>query len=281
MSYYDEIENIAYSIEQKNKRQYLIRNIFLLFSILGLIFFIYNLIEYPEDTKMPTLNIIITLLWLIPLAGLTFMDSNSIEKRVFKNMKELIFFYLFFSWKNHNNETSKNHLKKCINKIKLYSYNYKKLAYTEEIYSAFDEIQDVLTHHIYPALDVRKDIKDKNELISQTTAWDKYRDFSIEVYQNNSIKSINEKMSEIKNHFERNDNIKIYEENQLTNFFKTFISWNIKLYRDSLTYRFIFYVLITIVIDYFLIIKNFDNDVVLSATILIPIMAPYYLAPKR
>lgn len=205
------------------------------------------------------------------------------QERVFKNMREKIFFYLFYSWKNHNDEEkSKKYLKNCIDELDVYIENYKKLEYTEEISKTFDAIRDLLIYHIYPKLGVREPFQTQGDLISRTSAWDGFKMLSIDIYYNSPIQSLNEKVSILKTFFKRDENIKFADENQLTKTVKTFVRWNVGMYNSSLSYRFFFFLLLTAILDYLLISYNLvKSDVVLSATILIPIMAPYYLALKH
>lgn len=287
MNYYDgELESIADSIERYLNKQAKIRilahGLFLVF----IIYVLYNSIiiintQNPEQ-KIPTSNLIITVvLYTVSFIGLAYTSVNSVERRAFKNMQEKIYFYLFYSWKYHNEEKSKKYLKNCINALDNYLYSYKKLAYTEDIYSTFDTLHDTLIYYIYPRLGVRAVIKKQEDLSKQTLAWNEFKLLSSLFYQNCSIQSINEKVSNLRSFFERDYDIKI-DENQLIKAVRLFTSWNVETYKNSLLYRFLFYLLVTGILDYILISNNLvENDAVLSATILIPIMAPYYLAQNK
>lgn len=278
--YDEEIDNIASSIERYLKRQYRIRNIVFIILFFGMVFFIYNMIEYPGNQTPPPLNIILIISLIFPFMGLSYVDKDSIEKRTFKNMQEIIFFYLFFSWKYRNDDGVK-YLKKCTNKIQIYLDDYDDLAYTEEIYLTFNNLLDVLTYHIYPALGVRTDIKGQEDLIKYTSSWNEFKTLSINFYQNAPINLINENICSVKDHFERHEGVKMIDENQSIKSTKAFFSWNIEVYKNSLSYRFFLYTAITAIISVFLIFRNVDIDVILPAMVLIPVMAPYYLAPKQ
>ena len=139
MNYFDgELESVANSIERvlNKRRQFKLFFYFLFFF--ALIFFAYNYIEYPGEQNPPILNIIILILLLfISFMGVTITNDETGDK-LFKNMREKIFFYLFISWKFHNDKKSKTYLKKCIDELDISLNDYKNLAYTEDIYSSFD-----------------------------------------------------------------------------------------------------------------------------------------------
>lgn len=152
MGYYDEeLDGIANSIERKLNKFSRIKN----FSLMGLIFclivFVYQSIKYPSPPNPPSQITAISLILIFIFLILMSYGENRREK-IFNSMNEKIFFYLFFSWRYHNDEKSKEYLKKCIDELETYLDDYKKLAYTEDIYSTFSSLRDTLIHHIYPKL---------------------------------------------------------------------------------------------------------------------------------
>ena len=197
-------------------------------------------------------------------------------------MKEKVFFYLFYSWKHHHDEKSKKYIKECADELSAYLGAYKRLAYTEEVYSTFDALRDTLIYHIYPKLGVRGAFEQHSDLAKQTSAWNEFKSLSIDFYQNTPIASLDERITILKNLFDRDETIKLDNDNKLIKTVKVSTSWNIDMYKNSLSYRFIFYLIITGIINYLLMSTNMvNNDVIIPATILIPIMAPYYLAPQN
>ena len=136
--------------------------------------------------------------------------------------------------------------------------------------------------HIYSKLGERGDVKNQGDLTSQTSAWDEFKSLSIDIFQRSPINLINDRVSNLKDHFERDETVELADDNLFIKIGKTISNWNINMYKDSLTYRFIFYLIATSIMDYYLISNNLiTNDIIIPATILIPIMAPYYLAPQK
>ena len=283
-THYDgELESVANSMEVDLKKRNMWRKFFYVVLFFTLIYLLYLFIKYPGEQNPPPLNIIILGLgFVISGIGFSIFNDEKIDKIIFKNMREKIFFYLFISWKYHNDKKSKKYLKSCIDEIDIYLDNYRNLAYTEDVYSTFDKLYDVLKYHIYPKLGERGDVESQGDLGSQVSAWDEFKSLSLDFYQNSPIDLINEKVSNVKNHFERNETVELADDNLFIKIVKTTFNWNINNYKDSVTYRFIFYLIGTGIMDYYLISNNLlTNDIIIPATILIPIMAPYYLAPHK
>ena len=174
MNYFDgELESVANSIERDLNKRYKYKLFFYFLLFITAIFTIYNSIEYPDGQNTPPINIFINLILLfITVMGLTIINDET--GNIFKNMREKIFFYLFISWKFHNDKKSKKYLKKCIDALDIYLNNYKNLAYTKDIYSSFDELHDTLKFHIYPKLGERGDVENQGDLGSQVSAWDEF-----------------------------------------------------------------------------------------------------------
>lgn len=281
MNYYDaELDSIANSIEGNLNKQSTLVNFFWLIFFLGFLLFIYLFIEYSGTKGLPpfyALGVVI----LLTSSFLGFIYENNRREKIFKNMREKLFFYLFYSWKYHNDEKSKKYLKELIDELDTYLDDYKQLAYTEEIYSTFDALRDTLIYHVYPRLGVRGPFEKQEDLTKQTSAWNEFKSLSLDFYHNVSITSINAKISTMKSFFERDETIKLDDESKSIKMVKTFSRWNSEMYKNSLAYRFLFYAVLTIIVDYFLVSKNIlDINTILPATILIPFAAPYYLAPK-
>ena len=284
MNYFDsELESVANSMERDLKKRNYIKFFFYIMALFTLIFLLYNTIQYPGSQKLPTLNgLILILSIVISFMGLSIINDEKSDKLIFKNMEGKIFFYLFISWKYHNDKKSKKYLKKCIDALVIYLDNYRNLIYTEEIYSTFNNLRDVLKFHIYPKLGERGNAKSQEDLSSQVSAWDEFKSLSLDFYQKSSIDLINEKVSNLKSHFERDETVKLVDDNLFIKIAKMITNWNINMYKDSLTYRFLFYLIGTGIMDYYLITNNLvTNDIIIPATILIPIFAPYYLAPQK
>ena len=284
MNYFDgELESVANSIERDLNKRYKYKLFFYFLLFFTAIFTLYNLIEYPDGQNPPPINIFIMLLSIfISVMGLTIINDETGNKLIFKNMREKIFFYLFISWKFHNDKKSKKYLKKCIDALDIYLNNYKNLAYTKDIYSSFDELHDTLKFHIYPKLGERGDVENQGDLGSQVSAWDEFKSLSLDFYQKSPIDAIDEKVSILKGHFKRDETVELADNHHLIRFVKMTFNWNINMYKNSLTYRFLFYSVCTGFMDYYLISNNLlTNDIIIPATILIPIMAPYYLAPHK
>ena len=284
MNYFDgELESVANSMEVDLKKRNTWKKIFQTAFFFTLIYLIYLAIKYPGEQNPPTLYLIILgLAFFISTMGFSIFNDEKNDKIIFKNMREKMFFYLFISWKYHNDMKSKKYLKGCINAIDIYLDNYRNLAYTEDIYSTFNKLYDVLKYHIYPKLGERGDVESQGDLGSQVSAWDEFKSLSLDFYQNSPIDLIDEKVSNLKNHFQRNETVELADDNLFIKIVKTTFNWNINNYKDSVTYRFIFYLIGTGIMDYYLISNNLlTNDIIIPATILIPIMAPYYLAPQK
>lgn len=283
MNNYDvELESIANSIEIEIKKRSLGKIVSYLALFLSIIYLLYNTIKYPADQAPPALNLIIMFSSFI-ISGIMF-NSFADEKtdKIFKNMNEKIFFYLFISWKYHNDKKSKKYLKSCIYALDIYLDNYRNLAYTEDIHSTFFKLHDILKYRIYPKLGEREDVESQEDLISQASAWDEFKSLSLDFYQKSHINIIDEKISNLESYFECDETVELSDDNLLIKIVKTTFNWNINNYKDSLTYRFLFYLLCTGIMDYYLISNNLlKYDIIIPATILIPIMAPYYLAPQK
>ena len=277
-----ELESVVNSIENDLKKQNDIKFFFYFMALFTGIFFLYSFIKYFGQ-EMPDLNgIIIILFTFISAMGLNITNDEILNKKIFKNMSVTIFFYLFISWKYHNDKKSKKYLKKCIDRLDIYLSDYENLTYTEDVYSTFKNLQDVLKFHIYSKLGERGDVQNQGDLTSQTSAWDEFKSLSLDIYQRSPINLINKRVSNLKDHFERDETVELADDNLFIKIAKTISNWNINMYKDSLTYRFIFYLIATGIMDYYLISNNLiTNDIIIPATILIPIMAPYYLAPQK
>lgn len=282
MSYYDdELDGIAKSIDiDLNKLSY-IRN----FSRVGVIFcmilFFYIINTYGPTNPAPvSLVTFMFILFMISFMGFSYADNR--RTKVFKNMKETLFYYLFCTWKYHNEEKSKKYLKDCIDELDTYLNDYKNLAYTEDIYLTFNSLRDILIHNIYPKLGARGASEGEIDLTKQTSAWNEFKSLSTDIYQNIPIISINARISTLNKSFESNPTIKLDVENRIIKTVKTITAWNVENYKNSLFYRFLFFSLFTIIIDYFAIKNQLaTNEIIIPATVLIPIMAPYYLASKQ
>ena len=286
MNYFDEeLESTANSMENDFKKINILK--IFLYSLLffALIFFIYlNIIKYPGEQNPSNLySIIIFASFFISIIGLMVInDDEIISGIIFENMEDKIYFYLFCSWKYHNDKKSKKYLKKCIEALDIYLIEYKNLAYTESIHSTFDKLRNVLKFHIYLKLGERGDVKNQGDLSSQVSAWDEFKSLSLDFRQKSSIDLIDERVSNLKSHFERDETVEIANDFVFIKISKMTFNWNINMYKDSVTYRFVFFFICTCIIDYYLISNNLvTNDILIPATILIPIMAPYYLAPHK
>ena len=281
MSYYDEeLESIANSIDRDINHFSKLQKYSTIILFMGTLVYLYLTIQFGNQ-PYPPISIYFSILILMGISYLVFINATNRKKRIFNDMREKIFFYLFYSWKYHNDEKSKKYLKECIDNLSSYLWDYEELAYTEDVYSAFDTLLDTLTYHIYPKLGVRGDFEKQNELIKQSSAWNEFKSLSVDLYQNVPITSINTRTSTLKGLFERDETMQFDDENKLIKTVKTFTNWNIGMYKNNLSYRFLFYLLLTGVIDFILISQNMViSDAIIPATILIPIMAPYYLAPK-
>ncbi len=281
----EEIESIANSIENNLKTINKLKIFFKLFLFFSMIFLLYlNFIKYPGEQRASILDLIIMgLLFGIPMSGLMIIyDEKFSEIFIFKNVEEKLFFYLFRSWKYHNEKQSKKYLEKCIEELKTYFVKYYKLPYTESILFMFNNLIDVLEFHIYPKLGKRIEVKSQDDLSSQVSAWDIFKSLAIDFYHKKSIDLIEQRVSNLKSCFERDETVKIANDNFFIRVTKTTFNWNITMYNDSVTYRFVFYFICTIIIDYYLISNNLVKfDTLIPATLLIPIMAPYYLAPQK
>ena len=285
MNYFDEeLESIASSIENNLKKIYILTIFIDVLLIFGMTILIYvGFIKYPNETPPMPVTIFTLLSVVIPLVGFTFLnDYRLINTIIFKNMEEEIFFYLFCSWKYHHDKKSKKYLKKCMEKLDAYIARYKNLAYTEPIYSTFYDLHDVLKYHIYSKLGERGDIKNKGDLKLQASAWDDFKSLSLDFYQKSPINSIDEKVTSLANNFKREENVEIATDYLFIKFLNGAFNWNLNMYKNSVTYRFAFYLICTVIIDYYLISNNLvTNDILIPATVLVPIMAPYYLAPQK
>lgn len=285
MNYFDEeLESIANSIQNNIKKINTFKIFFYSLLFISVIFFLPLSIKYlVEQNPSDIFLIIFFTLFLISILGLTVTnDDEIISIFIFKNMEERIFFYLFCSWKYHNDKKSKKYLKKCIEAIDIYLTKYKNLAYTESIHSTFYNLRDVLKFHIYSKLGERGNVQNQGDLSSQVSAWDEFKSLSLDFYQKSSINLIDERVSNLKSHFELDETVEIANDFPFIRISKTIFNWNINMYKDSVTYRFVFYLMCTVIIDYYLISNNLvTNDILIPATVLIPIMAPYYLAPQK
>lgn len=276
MTYDDEIDGIVNSIDRSINKKSKIQTVSYVGIILSLILMFYLSRNYPSPPypPYPAFAGILLIIFL-------FLNIYGNDYTVFKNMKEKIFYYLFCSWKYHNDEKSKTLLKECIDELETHLDEYEELAYTEDIYSTFNLLRDTLIYHIYPKMGIRG-IGKETDLPKQTIAWDEFKLLATDVYQNFPLSLINERINRLKSSFERDEKVKLDEENKLIKSVKNIICWNGEKYKNSLFYRFIFFLILTIIIDYFLIKNNMvTNEIIIPATILIPIMAPYYLASRQ
>jgi len=109
-----ELESVVNSIENDLKKQNNIKLFFLFLVLFTGIFLLYNFIKYLNQ-EIPTLNVIILLiLTFISAMGVSITNDEIFNKKIFKNMRVTIFFYLFISWKYHNDKKSKKYLKKNV-----------------------------------------------------------------------------------------------------------------------------------------------------------------------
>lgn len=286
MNYFDEeLESIALSMERKINRRTTLNIFTNVALVFGLLLFVYiNVIKYPgeQTPPMPVAIISSTLLFMPLIGSMILSDDSRFNNKIFNSMDEQIFFYLYCSWKYHNEKKSKKYLKKCMEKVNLYINRYKNLAYTEPIYSTFYDLHDVLKYHIYSKLDERGDIQNKGDLKLQASAWDEFKSLSLDFYQKSPINLIDEKVASLINNFKRDENVEIANDYLFIKFLNGAFNWNLNMYKDSVTYRFAFYLICTVIIDYYLISNNLvTNDILIPATVLVPIMAPYYLAPQK
>jgi len=276
----EELEGIANSIEGDLNKISKLKNFSIVGMCLSFSVILYLPIQYPGQQN-PPLPITISVMSILIISYFGLINGTNRQNKIFKNMREKIFFYLFYSWKYHNDEKSKKYLKKCADGLSADLDTYKELAYTEDIYSTFDALRDTLIYNIYPKLGVRGAFGKHSDLTEQTSAWNEFKSISIDFYQNIPITLINERISTLNNFFERDETITLDNENELIKTVRVFTNWNIEMYKNSLSYRVLFYLILTGIIDYLLLSNNMVSvDVVIMASISIVIMAPYYLAPK-
>lgn len=206
---------------------------------------------------------------------------------IFNSDTEKLFFHLYDAWKKRYNEESKRSMTLAIREIEKIIEKYSKLPYTAELVKTLTQLKDNLKSYVYGNLGASYTGKSSSDLEKLNKGWELLKNLSIQIFKGAcisgaSINEINQTNATFNRFFMKQEKIKLIDEKEPKELpMPRVIKWFTIKYNESMRNRFISWSILTLAGDYYLYSYRGIGIEYLMPSVIVPIMAPYYLVERH
>lgn len=289
MTIEDEAEAIYNSIVDRNKKRETYARYSNIMSILFLILFFGGmlLLGMLEEYLSTATRGYLPIFWFLIILFVVYLAKKFENIVIFNSDTEKLFFHLYDAWKKRYDEESKLSMTLAVREIEKIIEEYGKLPYTAELVETLNQLKKNLKSYVYGNLGVSYTGKSSGDSERLNKGWELLKNLSIQIFKgisvsNASINEIKQTNATFGKFFTKQEKIKLIDEKEPKEPpILRAKNWCTIKYNESVRNRFIFWLILTLVGDYYLYAYRGIEIQYLIYSAVIPIMAPSYLVERH